>query len=212
MAKISPTLKLETELWNAGYNYIVGVDEAGRGPWAGPVTAGAVVVNGKSQIVEAVCDSKKMTKKCRQESYEAIIERSLAWGVGVVGSDVIDRIGIQEAVKKAMIAAIKQVEKMLGSRVDYIIADGTNVLTIEGYPMKKINAGDVFHYSISSASVIAKVTRDRLMINYAEEFPKYGFENHFGYGTKAHQDALQKYGVSPIHRRSYKPIKTILEK
>ncbi|MCA9374793.1 ribonuclease HII [Candidatus Dojkabacteria bacterium] len=211
MAKIFPTLKLESRLWKSGYQYIVGVDEAGRGPWAGPVTAGAVVVSSRDQVVETVCDSKKMTNRAREESYKAILNKSLAWGVGVIGSNQIDSIGIQEAVKKAMKIAINEVEKRLGKRVDYIISDGINVLLIDGYPMEKIKAGDTYHYSIAAASVVAKVTRDRLMVQYAQQFPQYGFENHFGYGTRVHREALMRYGMCEIHRKSYKPIKAILE-
>ncbi len=201
-----PDIELEKKLWNKGLKYVVGIDEAGRGPLAGPVCAGAVVIDEKSELSELVRDSKKMTEKRREGVFEFIKENSLGWGVYMVSNMVIDKKGIQEAVRIAMWKALKQVEKMIGRKAEYLIVDGTNVSNLFGYDMLKIKEGDLKHYSISAASILAKVTRDRYMKNIAIKYPEYGFERHVGYGTKAHIEAIQKYGPCDIHRRSFKPI------
>ena len=201
-----PDIELEKSLWSKGLKYVVGIDEAGRGPLAGPVCAGAVMIDIDSTLSEIVRDSKKMTEKKREESFEFIKENSVGWGVCMVSNTVIDKKGIQEAVRIAMWEALKQVEKMIGSKAEYLIVDGTNVSNLFGYNMLKIKEGDLKHYSISAASILAKVTRDRYMKEIAIKYPEYGFERHVGYGTKAHMEALQRYGPCEIHRRSFKPI------
>jgi len=201
-----PDIELEKSLWSKGLKYVVGIDEAGRGPLAGPVCAGAVMIDIDSTLSEIVRDSKKMTEKKREESFEFIKENSVGWGVCMVSNTVIDKKGIQEAVRIAMWEALKQVEKMIGSKAEYLIVDGTNVSNLFGYNMLKIKEGDLKHYSISAASILAKVTRDRYMKEMAIKYPEYGFERHVGYGTKAHMEALQRYGPCEIHRRSFKPI------
>ena len=201
-----PDIELEKSLWNKGLKYVVGIDEAGRGPLAGPVCAGAVMIDIDSTLSEIVRDSKKMTEKKREESFEFIKENSVGWGVCMVSNTVIDKKGIQEAVRIAMWEALKQVEKMIGRKAEYLIVDGTNVSNLFGYNMLKIKEGDLKHYSISAASILAKVTRDRYMKEMAIKYPEYGFERHVGYGTKAHMEALQRYGPCEIHRRSFKPI------
>jgi ribonuclease HII len=205
-----PDIELEKSLWKKGFKYVVGIDEAGRGPLAGPVAAGAVVIENGKQVVEKVRDSKKMTEKQREEAFEKIKEISTAWGVGLVDSREIDRIGIQDAVKKAMIIALVQVEKKLGKKAEFLIVDGTNVMPIIGYKMKRIKHGDLDHYSISAASVLAKVERDRIMKEYAIKYPEYGFDRHVGYGTKLHMDMLKEYGPCDIHRRCFGPVKRVL--
>ena len=207
-----PDIKLEKELWKKGFKYVVGIDEAGRGPLAGPVSAGAVVIQNEDQVVEKVRDSKKMTKKQREEAFQKIKDISTAWGIGLVDSKEIDRVGIQEAVKKAMILALVQVEGMLKKKAEYLIIDGTNVLPIIGYKMMRIQEGDLFHYSISAGSVLAKVQRDRIMREYSKKYPQYGFERHVGYGTKLHMEMLEKYGPCDIHRRCFRPVRELLEK
>ncbi len=207
-----PDIKLEKELWKKGFKYVVGIDEAGRGPLAGPVSAGAVVIQNEEQVVEKVRDSKKMTKKQREEAFQKIKDISTAWGIGLVDSKEIDRVGIQEAVKKAMILALVQVEGMLKKKAEYLIIDGTNVLPIIGYKMMRIQEGDLFHYSISAGSVLAKVQRDRIMREYSKKYPQYGFERHVGYGTKLHMEMLEKYGPCDIHRRCFRPVRELLEK
>ena len=204
-----PDIELEKSLWNKGLKYVVGIDEAGRGPLAGPVCAGAVMIDINSTLSEIVRDSKKMTEKKREESFEFIKENSVGWGVCMVSNTVIDKKGIQEAVRIAMWEALKQVEKMIGRKAEYLIVDGTNVSNLFGYNMLKIKEGDLKHYSISAASILAKVTRDRYMKEIAIKYPEYGFERHVGYGTKAHMEALQKYGPCEIHRRSFKPLSEI---
>ncbi len=204
---IFPDIELEKKLWGKGFKYVVGIDEAGRGPLAGPVCAGAVAINEGSILSPLVRDSKKMSEKQREESYNFILANSLAFGVCMVDSRKIDEYGIQQAVKMAMKGALIEVESMLGKRAEYLIIDGTNIESIEGYSMEKIKGGDIYHYSISAASILAKVTRDRYMKRIALTYPQWGFEHHVGYGTRMHIYAIKKYGICPIHRRSFSPIK-----
>ena len=201
---IYPTLELEQKLWKQGYKIVAGLDEAGRGPLAGPVVAGCVVISSPDQVVDIVRDSKKMTKKRRDIAFDLIREKSTAYGVGIVDAKKIDEIGIRYAVLEAMTKAISEVEKMQGERVEYIIADG-GIYLLEDYNMESINKGDLNHYSIAAGSVLAKVTRDRLMEDYAKQYPEYGFEKHVGYGTRYHMDMISKYGPCDIHRRSFAP-------
>lgn len=203
---IYPDIKLEERLWSQGYKLVLGLDEAGRGPLAGPVVAGGVVITKESKIIPTVRDSKKMTEKQRNEAFEKIKESVLAYGVGIIGSREIDRIGIQEAVLRAMVTVLEVIEAKLNKRVDYIIADGTNILEIPRYKMDRIKQGDLNHYSISAGSVLAKVTRDRIMRKYHEKYPEYGFDTHVGYGTKKHIEAIKKFGITEIHRKSFAPI------
>ncbi len=209
---VFPDTKLEKNLWKKGFKYVVGIDEAGRGPLAGPVCAGAVLIGKDTEILALVRDSKKMTEKQRESVYEEIKSSTKAWGVCMVSSKVIDEVGIQEAVKLAMEGALRQVEEKIGSRADYLIVDGTNVSTISGYHMTKIKAGDLKHYSISAASILAKVERDRYMRKIAERYPEYMFEKHVGYGTKLHMDLLKEYGPCDIHRGSFAPVRKLIEK
>jgi ribonuclease HII len=201
---VYPTLELEKKLWKKGLKYVIGIDEAGRGPLAGPVVAGCVCITSPSQVVGIVRDSKKMTERQRNEAYEMIKEKSEGYGVGIVDAKRIDKVGIRRAVLEAMTKAVEEVEKMLKQRVDYIIADG-GIMLIENYNMESINHGDLNHYSIAAGSVLAKVTRDRIMNQYANEFPQYGFEKHVGYGTKLHMEMIQKYGPCEIHRITFAP-------
>lgn len=205
---VFPTFDLEKKLLGKGYKYIAGLDEAGRGPLAGPVVAGCVSISNQKQIVGIVRDSKKMTEKQRNEAYDLIINSSDGYGVGIVDSKIIDNIGIKWAVLKAMEEAVEHTERMLGNRLDYIIADG-GIYLLDEYSMESINHGDLNHYLIAAGSVLAKVTRDRIMYEYAQKYPQYGFEKHVGYGTKYHMDMLRKYGACEIHRRSFAPVKAI---
>lgn len=209
---VFPDIELEKKLWGKGYKYVVGIDEAGRGPLAGPVSAGAVVINSEDMVIPLVRDSKKMSEKQRLEVFEEIKEKSLAWGVCMIDNETIDALGIQEAVKIAMKSALKQVEDMLKSKADYLIIDGSNVESIEGYSLEKIKKGDLKHYSISAASILAKVTRDEYMKEVSKKYPEYGFEKHVGYGTKVHMEALKEYGPCKIHRRSFAPVRKLLIK
>lgn len=209
---VFPDIELEKKLWNKGFKYVVGIDEAGRGPLAGPVCAGAVLIGEETQLHPFVRDSKKMTEKRREEVFEYIKEQSLAYGIAMIEAEVIDELGIQEAVKMAMEEALRQIEEKIQQKADYLIVDGTNVSTISGYHMEKIKAGDLKHYSISAASILAKVTRDRYMREIAKEYPNYCFEKHVGYGTKLHMENLIKYGPCSIHRKSFAPVKRLIVK
>jgi ribonuclease HII len=203
---IYPDTKLEEKLFKKGYDIVVGIDEVGRGPLAGPVAAGAVAFTKGCDVVEGVRDSKTLSMKQKNELYEKIKESVKGYGIGMVDESMIDMIGIQEAVKKAMKIALDNLEKMIGKKADYLLIDGTNVEILGEYPTMKIAKGDLHHYCISAASILAKVDRDNLMIQYSKKYPEYGFQRNMGYGTKEHLDALKKYGVCDIHRRSYKPV------
>ncbi len=196
---IKPTLDLEKELWEKGYLKVCGLDEVGRGPLAGPVVVGAVVIENEDQFLDGVRDSKTMTEKKRLFFYEKIKEVSSAFGLGIVESFEIDELGISEAIQKAMKMAVKDLE------MDYLITDG-NIRKFGECPMKVVQDGDALHYSISAASVLAKVTRDNIMKEYALEYPNYGFEKHVGYGTKLHMEALERIGPCKIHRKCFKPV------
>ena len=198
------TFSKEHVLLENGYEIIAGIDEAGRGCLAGPIVAGVVAISKDDQYLPGVWDSKAMTAKRREEAFEKICEIVDGWAVGVVESEEIDRIGIDAATTKAMEMAYR--EMGLDRRPDMVLVDGARV-TIPNVTGFRIQAGDRKHYVISAASVIAKVSRDRMMYKYAEKYPEYGFESHVGYGTKRHMEAVEKFGVTEIHRRSYAPIK-----
>ena len=183
---------------------IVGIDEAGRGPIAGPVVAGAVILPEGFSHPE-ITDSKKLSEKKREEFYDIIVGEALAWAVGIVSPKEIDEINILKATHKAMRLAIEA----LSIKPDFALVDG---LPVKGLPCehKAIVKGDALVPSISCASIIAKVTRDRIMVEEDEKYPEYGFKDHKGYGTKAHIEAIKKYGVCPIHRVTFEPIFSML--
>lgn len=206
---VIPTIILEQSLWKKGYLHVAGVDEAGKGPWAGPVTAGAVVIHAAQQVVSSVRDSKLMSAGQRERAFEEICKKSTAYGVGIVDAQEIDAIGIDMAVKKAMGLALAEAEKMLGVKLSYVIVDGSRTKILDVYLSQRILKGGLYHYTIAAGSILAKVTRDRIMQEYALEYPEYQFDRHVGYGTKIHQDALKKFGPCPLHRTSYAPIKAL---
>ena len=189
--------KTEALLHARGYRYIAGVDEVGRGPLAGPVVAAAVVLPEDFNVV-GVDDSKKLSEKKREELYDVIMEQALSVGVGIVSPERIDEINILQATYEAMREAVGK----LSYRPDVLLNDAVIIpeLTI---PQEKIIKGDAKSLSIAAASVIAKVTRDRMMKAYHELFPEYGFEKHKGYGSKEHIEMIQKIGPCAIHRRSF---------
>ncbi|MCM8761605.1 MAG: ribonuclease HII [Candidatus Omnitrophica bacterium] len=192
-------LRHEKRLSRRGYSLIAGVDEAGRGPLAGPVVASAVIL--KNYDFECqIDDSKKLTAKKREKAYDEIMEKAIV-GVGIVDEKTIDEINIYHAAVKAMQMAISN----LRIPPDYVIVDGRIKLPIE-CPVRSIVRGDSQSMSIAAASIIAKVTRDRIMLEYDKIFPQYGFARHKGYPTKSHKEAIKKYGIIPIHRRSFKPV------
>ena len=188
----------EDELRNRGFNMICGIDEAGRGPLAGPVVVASVIMPADSMI-EGVNDSKKVSEKKRKKLYDQILEEAISYGVGIVGQDEIDEINILNATKKGLTMSLKE----LTVKPDLIIVDALTHIDTMGIPYESIIKGDAKCYSISAASIIAKVTRDRIMREWDKVYPEYGFEKHKGYGTSAHIEAIKKYGLCPIHRKSF---------
>src|SRR6185312_1744800 len=168
---IIPTISLEQQLWQKGYQYVAGVDEAGKGPLAGPVTAGAVCIHKEDQVVVGVRDSKLMSAKQREEVFGEICQKSSAYGVGIVSAEEIDEIGIDMAVKKAMLQALAKVEEQLDTSLNFVIVDGSKTKVLETYTSQRILKGGLYHYSIAAGSILAKVTRDRLMKNLAKDYP-----------------------------------------
>ena len=190
-------LEIEDDLYSKGYKLICGVDEAGRGPLCGPVVAAAVILK-PDDMIEGVNDSKKISPKKREELYEVIMNKALAVGVGIKDVDVIEKVNILNATKLAMKEAIEN----LKVRPEYVLIDGNQMIDID-IKAQTVVSGDAKSESIAAASIIAKVTRDRMLIEYDKKYPEYGFKNHKGYGTKAHIEAIKKYGLTPIHRKSF---------
>ena len=191
-------LRHEKKLNKAGYKIIAGVDEAGRGPLAGPVVAGAVILK-VLFFKETIDDSKKLSAKKRERAYREICEKAIV-GIGIVDEKEIDRINIYQATIKAMSLAIRN----LSIPPEYIIVDGNMKLSAQ-CPVRSIIKGDSRSLSIAAASIIAKVTRDNLMVKFHKQYPQYGFAKHKGYATRGHIEAIKKCGYSPIHRMSFSP-------
>lgn len=189
----------------AGHVYIGGCDEAGRGPLAGPVVAACVILPEDFHVL-GVDDSKKLSPKRRDELFEQITSEALAVGVGSADNRLIDEINILNATKKAFKEAVAAAEISLagrcGSHIDFLIFDAVSIPDIAVEQISPVK-GDARSVSVAAASIIAKVTRDRLMMKYDEIYPQYGFGGHKGYGTKAHYEAIKKYGITPIHRLSF---------
>lgn len=185
---------------------IAGVDEAGRGPLAGPVVAAAVILDPKNPI-QGLTDSKKLSEKKREKLYDEILNKALAYAIGSADVCEIDNINILQATLLAMKRAVEG----LPTKPTLVWIDGNCAPQIS-YPTKTIIGGDLLEPVISAASIIAKVTRDRIMLDYDEKYPQYGFSGHKGYGTALHLDALQKFGASPIHRRSFAPVRKVKAK
>ena len=186
------------------FNIIAGVDEAGRGPLAGPVVASAVIYD-SDVYIEGIDDSKKISQKKREVYYKEIISKAKHVGVGIVFQEQIDKINILNATKEAMKKALQN----LAVKPELVLVDG-NQIEFSGYDQESIIKGDAKSFSIASASIVAKVTRDRIMEDYSKLLPEYGFENHKGYGTKKHLEAISIYKSSIIHRKSFKPISEYL--
>ena len=188
----------ENELRKKGFQYICGIDEAGRGPLAGPVVVASVIMPADSMI-EGVNDSKKISEKKREKLYDQILEEAISYGVAIIGQDEIDEINILNATKKGLTVSLQE----LSQRPDLILVDALNGIDTMGIPYDSIIKGDAKCYSIAAASIIAKVTRDRIMREWDSVYPEYGFEKHKGYGTAAHIAAIREHGLCPIHRRSF---------
>lgn len=190
--------QIEEEIYNTGVETICGIDEAGRGPLAGPVVVAAVIMP-RDSFIEGVNDSKKVSEKKRELLYDLITKDAIAWGVGIIDQKEIDRINILNATKEGLTTAIKNLEV----KPDRIIVDALKGIDTLGIPYTSIIKGDAKCYSIAAASIIAKVTRDRIMRQWDEIYPQYGFEKHKGYGTAMHMQAIREYGLCPLHRRSF---------
>lgn len=189
--------KIENSLREKGYDLIAGVDEAGRGPLAGPVYAAAVILP-PDTIIKGINDSKKLSEKRREELFEEITEKAVAYNICAIDEKRIDEINILNATFEAMNGAVSG----LSVKPDYVIIDGNRIngMTIEHETVVK---GDAKSISIAAASILAKVSRDRFICEMAKKYPEYEFEKHKGYGTKAHTEAILKYGVCPIHRKTF---------
>lgn len=201
-----PNFVEEKKLWKKGYKVVVGLDEAGRGALVGPVVAAAIFIKPNCKILlKEINDSKKLSEKQREFLYNALVShKDIKYGVGIVSEKVIDKINILEATKLAMKKALKNLKVVS----DFLILDG-NFKINSDISQKSIIKGDQKVFSISSASIIAKVTRDRLMKKYHKQYPNYGFDKHKGYGTKVHFASLQEFGPCKIHRKSFYPVSKI---
>ncbi len=212
-----PNFREEKKLYKKGYKVVVGIDEAGRGPLAGPVVAAAFVFGAKpgfpgkarllSGLLSCIKDSKQLTAKQREGIYKALKENpSVEWGIGKVSEKVIDRINILEATKLAMQRAVKNLENRLCETgfhtIDFLLIDGNFGIK---YPIsqKSIIKADEKVFSVAAASIVAKVTRDKMMLNYHKRYPEYCFDKHKGYPTKYHKKLIQKHGICRLHRQTF---------
>jgi len=202
--RIRKMLQYERNLWNEGKKYVAGLDEAGRGPLAGPVVAAAVVFYENPQI-SMINDSKKLTEEVREYLFDLILNETLC-GIGAAEVGEIDRINIYQASFLAMDRALEN----LNTQPEHLLVDG-RAFPRNDIPFTTIVKGDSISYSVAAASILAKVTRDRMMREYDQEFPQYGFANHKGYATREHLDAIEEFGYCPIHRRSFHPKRFQLE-
>ncbi len=199
------TLKFEKTAYSSGFTYVAGIDEAGRGPLAGPVMAAAVILPAGLTIT-GVDDSKKLTPDKREKLFDIIMAQALSVGVGITTPADIDRINILQATRRAMLAAVQQ----LLTQPDYLLIDGISTID-SAIPQKTIKKGDSLSLSIAAASIIAKVTRDRLMVEMDTKYPGYGFAGHKGYGSAFHMAAIRALGPSPIHRLTFCGVKEYVD-
>lgn len=198
--KYQEMLYFEKQAHANGFKAIAGIDEVGRGPLAGPVVAAAVILPQDAELL-GVNDSKQLSHSQREVLYDEIREKALAIGIGMMSPEVIDEVNIYEATKLAMQEAVEK----LAIQPDFLLIDAMQLSN--GIRQEKLIKGDARSVSIAAASIIAKVTRDRMMEDYSRQYPGYGFEKNAGYGTKEHLAGLEKYGVTPIHRKTFAPIK-----
>ena len=199
--------KYEKELYSKGINYIGGVDEVGRGPLVGPVVAACCVLP-KDFVLEGLTDSKKLSEKKRNIFFKYIKEHAISYGIGIISPEIIDEVNIYEATKLAMIEAINQVKEKIN--LEHVLIDAMPLnLDIESTSIIK---GDSKSISIAAASVLAKVTRDDMMYELDKKYPMYGYASHKGYPTKKHLEAIKKYGLIDGYRKTYGPVKEIINK
>jgi len=218
-----PNFREEKKLRKKGLKFIAGIDEAGRGPLAGPVIAAATIVataktrNPKPEtrkLLKEINDSKKLSPKKREEIFK-IIEKnpSIKWGIGKVSERVIDRINIKNAAELAMEKAVVNLEKKIKRKIDFLIIDGNHLrnLKLKTYNLKLMPKADEKVFSCALSSIVAKVTRDKIMLEYHKKYPSYCFDRHKGYGTKLHFKLLRKYGPSVIHRQTFNPLRKMIK-
>ena len=198
-------LQYEKELYEKGYNLIAGIDEVGRGPLVGPVVTACVILP-KNFCLEGLTDSKKLTEKKREKFFDIIMEEAISVGIGIMDQNVIDKVNIYEATKLAMYDAIKKSK----IKPDYLLIDAMKLEDTD-IPSTSIIKGDMKSISISAASVIAKVTRDRMMDELHEKYPMYNFKKNKGYPTKEHVEAIEKYGIINEHRKTFNPVSKYLK-
>ena len=198
LQRLTNLKEIEKDLHTKGFNKILGIDEAGRGPLAGPVVVAGVIMP-ENSMIEGINDSKKVSEKKREKLYDLIIEEAISYQVAIIGQDIIDKINILNATKKGLTNVVEG----LDVKPDLIIVDALTNIDTKGIPYESIIKGDAKCYSISAASILAKVTRDRIMREWDEIYPQYGFINNKGYGTAKHIEAIKEYGLCPIHRRSF---------
>ena len=196
--RLNKLKEFEKKLYEDGVKYIAGIDEAGRGPLAGPVVIGCVIMKPES-FIEYVNDSKKVSETKREMLYEKITNEAIAWSTGIVDEKEIDELNILNATKKALTEAIDKLEV----KPDVILVDALDKIDTKGIKYISVIKGDAKIYSISAASIIAKVTRDRIMKEYDEVYPQYGFAGHKGYGTAKHIQAIKEHGICPLHRKTF---------
>ncbi len=196
--RLNKIKEVDREFFNKGIKYVAGIDEAGRGPLAGPVVVACAIMPADSMI-EGVNDSKKLSEKKREVLYEKIIQEAICYGVGIVNQEEIDEMNILQATKKGLTMAIKSMK----IKPNVILVDALTGIDTLGIPYKSMIKGDANSYSIASASIIAKVTRDRIMREWDKVYPEYGFAGHKGYGTAKHIAAIKEYGLCPLHRKTF---------
>lgn len=200
---ITPTLDIEKKFWNLGYTHICGLDEVGRGCFAGPVVVGAVIFPPDITLPEGIADSKLLKPEQRDKLSASIKNQALCWSVVEISVGDINKLGIGQATQKAFRKALK----LLSKPADFILIDAFYIRHFNRKKQKAVKDGDKICASISAASIIAKVYRDKLMKRLHKKYPQYGFAKHKGYGTKQHQEAIKKYGLSRIHRKSFNLVK-----
>ncbi len=198
LERLTNLKSMEKQLYEKGFEYICGIDEAGRGPLAGPVVVAGVIMP-KDSMIEGVNDSKKVSEKKREKLYDVILEEAISYSVAIIGQDIIDEINILNATKQGVTKVVEE----LDVKPNLILVDALTHINTKGIPYDSIIKGDAKCYNIAAASIIAKVTRDRIMREWDEIYPQYGFINHKGYGTAKHIEALKEYGPCPIHRRTF---------
>ena len=190
--------EIEKGLYEKGFESICGIDEAGRGPLAGPVVVAGVIMP-QDSMIEGVNDSKKVSEKKREKLYDLILDEAISYSVAIIGQDIIDEINILNATKQG----VTQVIKELDIKPNLILVDALEHINTMGIPYEPVIKGDAKCYNIAAASIIAKVTRDRIMREWDEIYPQYGFINHKGYGTAKHIATIKEYGLCPIHRKTF---------